>query len=233
VVDAPFNASEILKTYKRVAHAISAEEGRPVLQCLAIKDNTVQTSNGCLLSVVPTTQDGEFLLPGDLCKNLDLFAGVCKISVDGDRIHISDGNSKLAWSGVSGKFPDVTAIIPKLEKEHESYTVNRLELIDALKYLMKVSDNVVVVFHMGTLMSDDDFGGNPVVVTLAPVSGSDEFGAVKWGFNNTYMTGILNQFNAERVRVNVWNAKSAVLIESIDSTEFCVLMPMFLSESRK
>lgn len=224
ITDLPFKAPEVLRVYKLISHSVGTNDGRPILKTIFIKDGCAYATDGFEASVAPTSQSGEILVPDELCKHLDLFPFGSKISQSVQGYLVEGGGNRLLstiYFPFNATYPDISKVVPSEKKEYDVNTFNRVELIDALKYLDGVSEKGVVIRTLkeGALGAKSAQGD-------ASVDLSGIFGAKPVAFDGIRLANILKQFNTETINIHIWAYNQPIRIQSSGDTGYSMLMPM-------
>lgn len=128
---------------------------------------------------------------------------------------------------IDAKFPDYKAILPKQDSITASFKVNRKEFLDAVKTLVKLSNEQskkVVLVLKGNELSlaaytmEEDEG-------LIKVNCSDVHGEIKIGFNGYYLVDVFSAIKENEVVVEMTTPQSAALMHGNDYT-LNLVMPM-------
>lgn len=245
--DMPVNFSvksaELIKIIDKTKFAISNDETRHYLNGLFL--HGVETNSGIELRGVAT--DGHRLAlaysnGSDLSSSV---AGVIipkktineikKISEGNEssvisfskaKIKIVSGNSVIISKLIDGEFPEYDKVIPK--DNNQIIEVNKKQLFDAVDRVATIATdkNKSIKFALSngriSLQVSTSDGGLANEEIEVDFQGE----AIETGFNSRYLLEIISQVNQEKLQIKFKNSSSPALIDSNESEDLYVIMPV-------
>jgi DNA polymerase III sliding clamp (beta) subunit (PCNA family) len=229
-----FNVEEIIIQYKKIKHALSTDDARPVLEGVCFRNGTMNATNGFKLSALPISQqiDEPFILTPRTLDNLNLFLGSeTTIQFDKDyddymSCQISNLTTRLTSFMISGNFPDFDIIMPKGESK-ESYCMDRISYIKGLEFLNSFNDryegNNATRYNKGLLSKKLDEQVYSIQL--------ENNGEIEFAYNSVLMYDVLNnQFNNGKVCFKIYGNDRPIFIgDENPENGYCLLMPLHLN----
>ena len=153
--------------------------------------------------------------------------GILSISITDKNIFINFGSYKLSSVLIEGKFPDYQRVIP--EKQEHSFSVNRLETLDALRRvsLLVEQKSRRVYLSLGpgfmALSSEESDIGNAREEIPCKYEGED----VSIALNYRYIEEPFKVMNDEEISIHFTELTKAITIKSVPERDFFhIVMPM-------
>lgn len=156
--------------------------------------------------------------------------GVINMSVSGNMVTFSGANATLVSRVIEGKFPNVSAVIPKCTSC--VLTCNREEMLDSVRRLMPMADSAscLIVIHPydGTIrLASENISFNKSAEEKLPFVGDD---MCAFGLKGSILISVLSTFNDEQCVIKKDNNSSRpALIERTDADgghDTYLIMPM-------
>ena len=230
VVSEKVNGKDMDNIYRKMKHCVSEDEARPVLQGIQFQSSMITGTDGFVAcKFVNNIIDAKFNIPLAAIKNFNLFDdGVLFIGTvedDYQYYYFASEDMTIAGNLIKGNFPDVTAVIPSMTRNHESYRINRKEMIDALNFTISMGCGRVVLDknHITGHSSEDV---ETTITTDLPKR--EEEGNIVFSFNPSLLKdALVDQFNLEEVTLTVFAANFPFLVVDDNSDNGLFLcMPM-------
>lgn len=241
--------SDVLKKgEKRCLYATSTDESRPVLNGVLFQlfpnELRMVATDGHRLAKASFSGDfvkekTEAIVPPKALRQAVKIApeegGPVEIALSKSYILMEMGNSVICSRVLEGPFPNYEQVIPK--ETNKKLTVNRDELIDAIKRVAILSDTVThqIKFALrkdkvDLSVSTADVGeGQETVPTVEYVG--DEMDV---GYNANYILDILRSMDSDEAKFSLNTPLNAGLVEPVHKDEgedlLCLIMPLRLPE---
>ena len=188
------------------------------LSSSSVENNNLKDFNSFILPRKTTFQ---------LCSLLSESEENLTMQISENKVKFSLGNTKLISKVIDGKFPDYKKVVPI--KNDKCLSVKTKEFINSIERVASVSldrkegvklqinrDNVQL-----SVNSANSGEGNEKIKA--------EFNSesLNISFNSKYLVDIANEIESEKLKLNLLDSTSPVLIEDIaDKNSYYVIMPM-------
>lgn len=232
-VSAQVNGLEFDKIYRKCKHAISTDDARPLLTGMIFDKDGIYTTDGCCaVKMINGFIDAKFDIPESAVKNFNLVDnGILYIGKKNGNSFYFFGDKNVALAGMllEGNAPNVNQVIPNQSEQHETYEVNRKEMMNALLFAIntKPSDSIKGSSTKVTFANNAISTSNNGNVTSTNLSG--EYGLIEFSFNPELVYEALNeQFETSVVTFEVWANNRAFLISGDPNDGMFLCMPMHL-----
>lgn len=228
------DGNKLKEALQFVDYACAKDDLRPALTGILFEcedDNVVNfiaTDGRRLARTTTNTQHAKqatsFVIPK---KASDILVGILPdeettINFNDAYLGIEFGNTTFLARLIKGKFPDYRAILPT---ENElTFTLDRKELLDAIKNLKKLTVSTKMVFNfkqqtltLSVLTDEEDTQETQLTCT-----GKDE---IEIAFNPGYLIEILSSIKEQEVKFELNSPTKAVIINS-NSYTLNLVMPV-------
>jgi len=225
---------------RQTIFAISGDETRYFMNGVYMElkgDRIVMVAtDGRRLSYVYAVQEGETPdFPGIIIppKVLNLFVKLA--SGEGDiNLAVADkilfahfDKQKLTSALVDGQFPNYSRVIP--EDQNSRFTINRMELSDALRRVSLLSDQktkrILLSLSRGGIVLKSDESG--IGEAEEKIDCHYDGPGIEFALNHSYLSDPLKVIEQESILVKFTDSHKAITIVSLEeSTFFHIVMPM-------
>jgi len=219
IAQADVNGKELESECSKVLYGVSKDMARPILTGVCFRKNYIATSDGYLIAKIDNNFiDCDVVFIANTVKlfgmvgNGKLSIGTYKVGSSDNYYLFEDETVSLYGMLIPGNFPDIDCVIPAHREYYLKYTLNRIELINALDSLIgtkarcvKVYDNKIAVQNI----QGDDFPEYEIEIKNLKVETPFAF------YPKFVRDALKNQFTTEKVLVEVNKPNQAFVITAI------------------
>ncbi len=242
--DLPLNNTRFLKLLNKTKISISNDDtrhylngiylhlteahGRSFLTAVATDSHRLSSSS---LEIENTTDFTSIIVPRktvfQLCSLLSEATDQLSMQTSDNKIKFSIGNMKLISKVIDGKFPDYKKVVPT--SNEKTLVVSSDDFINSIERVASVSldrkEGVKLLINKDNLQlsvnSANSGEGNEKIKA--------EFNSenLNVSFNSKYLIDIASEVENEKLKINLKDSVSPVLIEDLsDKNSYYVIMPM-------
>lgn len=208
---------------KRIRFAVAVNHGRPTLEAICLRNNTLIASDGFRLAIqelpVPVTTDDLLISPQALDAVLKCSGEVITLAVDGQKIIFSTETETVYTVPVTGDYPAIERFFPKTYVSE--VTIDSAELRKALKTVALFNHqlSLVITEQKDILIKAVEQTGDCAIVKEATVEGT----ALEIFIDGNYLIDGLSTLSGEVILKS--EGKAGKLLMEVEGWQY-LCMPL-------